>query len=70
MHIDEMMIGMYNSPKFALGNAVGGFISWYWCNYKKNDETRIVIIATAMVLGTGVASIINLILSIMNIPHL
>lgn len=61
---------MYNVPSFTLARAIGGFVSWYWLQYLKRDETKIVVLASGLILGEGVVSIVNLVLASAGVPHL
>ncbi|KAI6249362.1 hypothetical protein HI914_02846 [Erysiphe necator] len=63
-------VGMYNLPSFTLTRAVGGALSWYWKVYKRKDESVLIILASGLILGEGVLSILNLILASMKVPHL
>lgn len=61
---------MYNVPSFTLARAVGGFLNLYWRNYRKREDTPMVILASGLILGEGVVSIVNLVLASTNVPHL
>lgn len=63
-------VGMYNVPSFTLARAIGGFVSWYWRSYRQRQETPLVVLASGLILGEGVISILNLILASVNAPHL
>ncbi|KUJ23027.1 oligopeptide transporter-like protein [Mollisia scopiformis] len=63
-------VGMYNVPSFTLARAIGGFVNWYWKAYRKRDETPIVVLASGLILGEGVVSIVNLLLASASVPHL
>lgn len=63
-------IGMYNVPSFTLARAIGGLTYWYWRSYKKRAEAPIVILASGLILGEGVCSIVNLLLASAKVPHL
>ncbi|KAH7397748.1 oligopeptide transporter-like protein [Cadophora sp. MPI-SDFR-AT-0126] len=63
-------VGMYNVPSFTLARAVGGFVNWYWKSYRRREETPIVVLASGLILGEGVVSIVNLLLASAGIPHL
>lgn len=63
-------VGMYNVPSFTLARAIGGFLNWYWLSYRKREETPIVVMASGLVLGEGVVSIVNLLLASGGVPHL
>jgi uncharacterized oligopeptide transporter (OPT) family protein len=61
---------MYNTPSFTIARAAGGFISWYWQRYRGKEETPIIVIASGLILGEGLFSIVNLLLASMKVPHL
>ena len=63
-------VGMYNTPSFTLARTVGGLISLYWINWKGRGETKVIVLASGLILGEGMVSIINLILASTNVPHL
>jgi uncharacterized oligopeptide transporter (OPT) family protein len=60
---------MYNVPSFTLARAMGGMLSWYWQSGRRREETPIVILASGLILGEGVSSIINLLMASYNVPH-
>jgi uncharacterized oligopeptide transporter (OPT) family protein len=61
---------MYNVPSFTLARAIGGFLNYYWKVYRKRDETPIVVLASGLILGEGVVSIVNLLLASASVPQL
>jgi len=61
---------MFNVPSFTLARAIGGFVNWYWQTYKQREETPIVVLASGLILGEGVVSIVNLVLASIKVPHL
>lgn len=61
---------MYNPPSFTLTRAIGGALSWYWNVYRLKDESVLVILASGLILGEGVLSILNLILASVKVPHM
>jgi OPT family oligopeptide transporter len=63
-------VGMYNTPSFTLARTAGGIISLWWINWKRRGETTVVVLASGLILGEGVVSILNLILASMGVPHL
>jgi uncharacterized oligopeptide transporter (OPT) family protein len=63
-------VGMYNSPSFTFARAIGGLLSWYWKTYKGKTETPLIVLASGLVLGEGLFSIVNLLLASFNVPHL
>ncbi|POS82803.1 hypothetical protein EPUL_005108, partial [Erysiphe pulchra] len=62
-------VGMYNPPSFTLTRALGGALSWYWNVYRLKDESVLIILASGLILGEGVLSILNLILASVKVPH-
>jgi OPT family oligopeptide transporter len=63
-------VGMYNTPSFTLARTIGGLVSWYWVQWKHRGETRAIVLASGLILGEGVVSIINLVLASFEVPHL
>ncbi|KIW97539.1 uncharacterized protein Z519_01123 [Cladophialophora bantiana CBS 173.52] len=63
-------VGMYNTPSFTLARTVGGVISLWWIRWKGKGETRVIVLASGLILGEGVVSILNLVLASMGVPHL
>ena len=63
-------IGMYNPPSFTLARAIGGLFSLWWTHYRRLDETKITVLASGLVLGEGIISIVNLMLAFVDVPHL
>lgn len=63
-------VGMYNTPSFTLARTVGGIISLWWITWKGNSETAVIVLASGLILGEGVVSIVNLVLASVGVPHL
>lgn len=63
-------VGMYNTPSFTLARTIGGLISWYWLRWRKQSETPVIILASGLILGEGLLSILNLGLASLKVPHL
>ena len=61
---------MYNVPSFTLARTVGGLMNWYWSTYKRKEETPVIVLASGLILGEGLLSIINLLLASLEVPHL
>ena len=75
-------VGMYNTPSFTLARTIGGLVSWWWIhrmgsagakigiNASGTDgETKVIILASGLILGEGIMSIFNLGLASLTIPH-
>lgn len=63
-------VGMYNVPSFTLARVIGGLINWYWCGYRGREDTPVIVLASGLILGEGVVSILNLVLASFEVPHL
>lgn len=63
-------VGMYNTPSFTLARTAGGVLCWYWTQYKRRAETPMIILASGLILGEGLLSIVNLGLASAKVPHL
>ena len=55
---------------FELARAAGGAIAWYWVRWRGEKETGVVVLASGLILGEGLCSIVNLILASLGTPHL
>ena len=62
-------VGMYNVPSFTLARTVGGLMNWYWQTYRQREETPVIVLASGLILGEGVLSIVNLVLASLKVPH-
>jgi uncharacterized oligopeptide transporter (OPT) family protein len=66
----NICVGMYNTPSFTLARTIGGLISLWWRRWKGREETPIIVLASGLILGEGLFSIVNLLLASMSVPHL
>lgn len=66
----NLSTGMYNTPSFTLARTVGGLISLWWRRWKGKSETPIIVLASGLILGEGLFSIVNLLLASLKVPHL
>ena len=64
-----LAVGMYTTPSFSIPRAFGGLLRWWYMRHH-NDETTVIVIASGLILGEGVLSVLNLGLASMNVPHL
>ena len=62
--------GMYNVPSFTLARTIGGLVNWYWRIYRAREDTPVIVLASGLILGEGVVSIVNLLLASLQVPHL
>ncbi|KAK6518542.1 hypothetical protein TWF506_005681 [Arthrobotrys conoides] len=59
-------IGMYNTPSFTLARVIGGVAEGYWrrratgAQDMKNRETGLILVASGAIIGEGLASLVNL----------
>ena len=63
-------VGMYNVPSFTLARAAGGFATLWWRHWRGREEETVVVLASGLILGEGVVSIVNLLLASFRVPHL
>ncbi|KAL5115887.1 OPT superfamily [Pleosporales sp. CAS-2024a] len=63
-------VGMYNTPSFTLARTIGGLVSLWWRTWKGRSETPIIVVASGLILGEGLFSIVNLLLASLKVPHL
>ena len=63
-------VGMYNTPSFTLARTIGGLVNWYWRIYRGREETPVIVLASGLILGEGLVSIVNLLLASFQVPHL
>lgn len=61
---------MFNTPSFTLARTVGGLMNWYWRSYRGEEETPVIVLASGLILGEGLVSIVNLVLAIYEVPKL
>ena len=52
-------VGMYNVPSFTLARFIGGMIAGWWVR-KGRDETKVVVLASGLILGEGLGSVVHL----------
>ena len=64
------LIGIFNVPSFTLARAIGGLVNWYWCIHRGQDETPVIVLASGLILGEGLMSVLNLLLANLDVPHL
>ena len=62
-------VGMYNTPSFTLARTAGGLLMWWWTRWNGKEETVMIVLASGLILGEGLFSIVNLGLASANVPH-
>ena len=70
IHNNELPVGMYNVPSFTLARTIGGLVNWYWRIYRGREDTPVIVLASGLILGEGLVSIVNLGLASLQVPHL
>ncbi|KAK5675625.1 OPT superfamily [Elasticomyces elasticus] len=64
-------VGMYNTPSFTLARTAGGVLAWGWVRWREGEgETGMIVLASGLILGEGLVSIVNLGLASGGVPHL
>ncbi|KAK6527836.1 hypothetical protein TWF694_004810 [Orbilia ellipsospora] len=64
-------IGMYNTPSYTLARVTGGLLEGYWRRKArdghdlKEKETVLILVAAGAIIGEGIASLVNLGLTIL-----
>ncbi len=61
-------VGMFNVPSFTLARTIGGLLNWYWRIHRGREDTPVIVLASGLILGEGLVSIINLVLTSLHIP--
>ena len=62
-------VGMYNVPSFTLARTCGGLLAWWWSR-RGGEEGTVIVLASGLILGEGVFSIVTLGLASLSVPHL
>ncbi|KAF2185531.1 OPT superfamily oligopeptide transporter [Zopfia rhizophila CBS 207.26] len=55
-------IGIYATPSFSLPRAVGGLLNWMYLRRHPEGKTTVYIVASGLIVGEGVMSIVSLFL--------
>ncbi|KAI8946391.1 oligopeptide transporter [Xylaria longipes] len=63
-------VGMYLTPSFTLARAVGAVGAYYWVSILKRSNTSLLVFASGLILGEGLASIVSLVFEALHVPHL
>lgn len=63
-------VGMYNTPSFTLARAAGGVLVFLWMRRRGAHESAVVVLASGLILGEGLLSIVNLGMASAGVPHL
>lgn len=71
-------VGMYNTPSFTFARTFGGLLAWWWTRPRRRpdgtvvqaEETPTIVLASGLILGEGLLSIVNLGLANGGVPHL
>ncbi|PWW74581.1 OPT superfamily oligopeptide transporter [Tuber magnatum] len=63
-------VGMYNVPSFTLARVFGGLVQWWFAGRGRGAEAGLVVLASGLILGEGVVSIVNLGMASLGVPHL
>jgi len=63
-------VGMYNVPSFTLARVFGGLVQWWLARRGQRAEAGLVVLASGLILGEGVVSIVNLGMASLGVPHM
>lgn len=61
---------MYLVPSFTLTRVLGAFAAHYYTSRYQKSQASLFVFASGLVLGEGLASIINLVMEASHVPHL
>ncbi|CAH0021640.1 unnamed protein product [Clonostachys rhizophaga] len=61
-------IGIYNTPSFTITRAVGGLV-YLWYKQRHQGEGSIILLASGLLLGESIASLITLGMGALGVPH-
>lgn len=65
-------VGIYNTPSFTIARFIGGLASSIWLHKRRGDlgaKTKMIVFSSGLILGEGVCSIFNMLLTNMKAPH-
>lgn len=65
-------IGLYSTPSFTIARFLGGLGAAYWLSIKTDENSKLnaVVLSSGLVLGEGLFSIVNLLMTAAGIPHM
>lgn len=66
-------VGIFNTPSFTIARFIGGLVAHVWLKRTNGDfdaKTQMIVFSSGLVLGEGVCSIIAMIFTSLNVPHL
>ncbi|KAL6929747.1 hypothetical protein ACO0SA_001151 [Hanseniaspora valbyensis] len=63
-------IAMIILPAFTIQRFIGGMFAFWYYKKEGSSRTRLIIVSSGLILGEGVCSVVNMILSSCNAPHL
>lgn len=62
-------IGMYTLPVFNLPWVLGGLIKWWGTRHDGAQEIKLIVVASGLILGEGLMSLVNLSMEVFQVPH-
>lgn len=63
-------ISMIILPSFTIQRFIGGMFAFWYCKREGSSRTKLIIVSSGLILGEGVCSVVNMVLSSCNAPHL
>jgi uncharacterized oligopeptide transporter (OPT) family protein len=63
-------IGMYTTPSFSLPRLIGGLLNWWYLRQYPDGRTNLAVVASGLIIGEGVMSMINLLMTSLGVPHM
>lgn len=65
-------IGIFNSPSFTIARFIGGLAAHLWLTRhrgKLDSKTTLIVCSSGLILGEGICSLLNILMTTFNVPH-
>jgi uncharacterized oligopeptide transporter (OPT) family protein len=66
----DSFLGIYLLPSFSITRALGGLFYGAYIHRRKGREGNIIVLASGLVLGESIASLVNVALTALRAPEL
>ncbi|KAL3230089.1 hypothetical protein RNJ44_01452 [Nakaseomyces bracarensis] len=65
-------IGIFNSPSFTIARFIGGLAAHMWLTRhrgKLDSKTTLIVCSSGLILGEGICSLLNILMTTIRVPH-